>query len=90
MHARRMAGAVREAVTENEASPSSADASMPPDGPAASLEHVYAWNPVVIHRGAMCVGCASALERGTPAFMGLSDAADAPRTWLCAHCRETL
>lgn len=88
--ARRVAGAVREAVVENAAPPSSADAAEPPPAIAASLEHVQAWNPVVMNRVATCAACESALVRGTNAFMGLSDEADAPRTWLCASCRETL
>jgi predicted nucleic acid-binding Zn-ribbon protein len=82
--ARRMAGAVREAVAENGA------ASQRDSATATLLEHVYAWNAVVMNRAAVCAGCDSALPRGTHAFVGLSDDTDAPRTWLCAACREAL
>jgi hypothetical protein len=85
--ARRMAGAVREAVVENDATHGGAETAAQS---AASLEHVYAWNPVVMNRPATCASCASALVRGTHAFMGLSDETDAPRTWLCTKCREML
>lgn len=82
--ARRMAGAVRDAVAE------SAEPAQAPDPVSPSLAHVYAWNPVVMNRVATCSGCGSALERGAHAFVGLSDEVDAPRTWLCASCREAL
>ena len=73
-----MAGAVREAVVEDDASPSSADPAEPPATSTPSLEHVDAWNPVVMNRAATCATCTSVLVRGTHAFMGLSDEADAP------------
>jgi hypothetical protein len=82
--ARRVAGAVREAVAEG------GDTPAPDASAAASIDAVYAWNPVVIHRAAVCAGCRAALPRGSQAFMGLSDEADVPRTWLCAACREAL
>lgn len=82
--ARRVADAVREAVTEE-------PAVEPPELRApASLEHVDAWNPVVMNRAATCSGCGAALARGAHAFVGLSDDAVAPRTWLCSSCREAL
>lgn len=77
--ARRMADAVREAVAEE-----------PSVAPPTSLDHVYAWNPVVMNRAAACSSCHAALARGVHAFVGLSDAADAPRSWLCTTCREAL
>lgn len=79
--ARRVADAVREAVAEE-----------PAVAPPAStpLDHVYAWNPVVMNRAAACSKCGAALARGAQAFVGLGDAADAPRCWLCTTCREAL
>jgi len=82
--AREVVRAVREAVAE------SGDPPVPDAPAAASLDAVYAWNPVVIHRAAACAACRAALPRGSQAFMGLSDEADVPRTWLCATCREAL
>lgn len=87
--ARRMAGAVREAVAESDPS-QEGGADEVASTSAASLEHVYAWNPVVMNRTAACAVCRATLARGAHAFMGLSDASDAPRTWLCATCRDAL
>jgi hypothetical protein len=88
--ARRMADAVREAVAESDPGLEGEGAAEPASTSAASLEHVYAWNAVVMNRAAACAACRSTLTRGAHAFMGLSDATDAPRTWLCATCRDAL
>jgi hypothetical protein len=54
------------------------------------LEHVYAWNPVVLGRNATCSRCARSLCAGEHALIGLSDDDEAPRAWLCAECGEDL
>lgn len=85
--ARRVADAVREAVVEPETDPAQTDPA--PDDPSP-LANVYAWNRVVANRSATCARCATELTRGSDAFVGLSDATDGPRLWLCAACGESL
>ena len=98
--ARRVAGAVREAVADVDlappgavptpsesaepAEPTPADASVDP------LAHVFAWNGVIANQAARCARCDAAIERGAEAFLGLSDDATRARTWLCPRCREGL
>jgi hypothetical protein len=86
--ARRMAGAVRDAVTDPA---DDLDAEAPPaaagDDP---LAHVFAWNAVIAHRDAVCSRCQAVIARGDEALVGLSDDARRPRTWLCGACREAL
>lgn len=93
--ARRMAGAVRDAVAEPEAFDAlgdDPDVETPVDGePArAALDHVYAWNAVVANQSVACAACAAPIARGGDAFVGLSDDPARPRTWLCPVCREAL
>jgi len=93
--ARRMAGAVRDAVAETdevdevdvvpEAEPIAAA-----ETPSDPLGHVYAWNAVVANQAVSCAACAAPIARGGDAFVGLSDDARGPRTWLCPTCREGL
>jgi hypothetical protein len=92
--ARRMAGAVRDAVAEgDELDEVGGDPEAAPivaDAPGDPLGHVYAWNPVVANQPVTCAACASPIARGGDAFVGLSDDARRPRTWLCPTCREGL
>jgi hypothetical protein len=84
--ARRMAGAVRDAVAVDADEPFD-DA---PPAPDDDLSHVYAWNAVVANRAAACVRCDAPIAPGGAAFVGLSDDAARPRVWLCPACREAL
>jgi hypothetical protein len=92
--ARRMAGAVREAVDDDEPVDlvDRDDLPPPPSEPAAAdpLAHVYAWNGVIANRAVACAHCHAPIDRGAQAFVGLSDDATRPRTWLCPACREAL
>jgi hypothetical protein len=56
----------------------------------SKLEHVYAWNPVVLGRDAECSRCARSLASGERALIGLSDDDEAPRAWLCEPCGKEL
>jgi len=103
--ARRVADVVRDAVvapgTDAEAAASDVRDRAPhapepaaapdttPDDPAR-LASVYAWNRVIANRPATCARCATELERGSDAFVGLSEEANGPRVWLCAACGESL
>jgi hypothetical protein len=78
--ARRVAGAVRDAVAEPERIAAVAD-------PLAS---VLAWNAVVMNRAADCSRCHARIERGESGYLGVSDPPSAARAWLCASCREQI
>lgn len=56
----------------------------------ASLEHVYAWNAVVLGKDARCSRCNASMSAGDSAFIGLSEDAEAARAWLCGDCGEDL
>lgn len=94
--ARRMAGAVRDAVAEADdlgeadAAAPEAEPSASADAPSDALGHVYAWNAVIANQPVGCAGCAAPIARGGDAFVGLSDDPSRPRTWLCPACRESL
>jgi hypothetical protein len=95
--AKRVADAVREAVAEAppaEAEEEHADAATaetePESDDDAPLAHVYAWNRVVLNRAATCARCPTELARGSEGFVGLSDAANGPRLWLCSDCGGSL
>jgi len=86
--ARRMAGAVREAVSD------AADEPEPlgeaPPVATDDLSHVYAWNAVIANRAAACARCDAPIASGSAAFVGLSDEPSRARAWLCPACREAL
>ncbi len=58
--------------------------------PEDELDHVYAWNEVVLHRQTLCSKCGSEMIRGERGFVGLSDEAGAARAWLCGECVGSL
>ena len=60
-------------------------ATVPP-----SLDHVYAWNAVILGRDVECSRCTREMPAGHRGFIGLSEDSDAPRSWLCAECGEDL
>jgi hypothetical protein len=66
----------------------------PPDtseGDAADpLEHVYAWNEVVLHKPMRCSSCGRDIDRGDTGYAGLTDEPALPRAWLCASCVQKL
>jgi hypothetical protein len=95
--ARRMAGAVREAVSEvaeaDDAASEADEAGPAEPGAQASddpLSHVFAWNAVIANQAVTCAHCGGEIARGGDAFVGLSDDASRPRTWLCTSCRAAL
>jgi hypothetical protein len=100
--ASKIASTAREAVrTAAAAAPADAapgkpeppaEAAPPPPQPPpaaanlAALDHVLAWNQVVVHRATRCASCACDLPRGTTAHLGMSQDPTAPPAWLCAAC----
>jgi len=89
--ARRMAGAVRDAVATDAVREADAPVDLAADGAdEGPLADVYAWNGVIANRAVACAHCHAPIERGAQAFVGLSDDATRARTWLCPACREAL
>jgi hypothetical protein len=74
-------------LTDSDAAPVLDDVS-PVDPP--ELDHVIAWNPVVLSRDVECSRCARPIETGQRALIGLSEDPSAPRAWLCPECGEDL
>ena len=96
-NALRLASPSREPAPEPAPGSATGAASEPATGPDThdtapdeALDHVYAWNQVVLHRAAACSKCGAAIARGEPGFAGMSDEAGAPRAWLCVRCIEIL
>ena len=58
--------------------------------PKAPLDHVYAWNAVVLGKDAQCSRCNASMSAGDSASIGLSEDPEAARAWLCAECGEDL
>lgn len=55
---------------------------------APALDHIYAWNPVVVQRDVECSRCARNIEASTRGLIGLSDDPTADRAWLCSECGQ--
>ncbi len=95
--ARRVVASVRGDEEPQAEAPLDEDApaTRPADEPETtaaggdSLDHVYAWNEVVLHREVRCSRCGGALVRGQRGFAGLTDAGG-PRAWLCEDCVDAL
>lgn len=58
--------------------------------PEPDLGHIYAWNSVVLGKQAQCSRCATELEAGEAALIGLSEDPQADRAWLCKECGDDL
>jgi hypothetical protein len=81
---------VRDGARRITATATSKEAEAKEPHPEEGLDHVYAWNEVVLHRPATCSRCQSAIDRGERGFTGLSDEPGAPRAWLCGGCVKAL
>jgi hypothetical protein len=68
----------------------SVDPEPPPSEPPPALDHIYAWNSVIMGRDAECSRCGRSLDAGGKALMGLSEDPTTPRAWLCLPCGEDL
>jgi hypothetical protein len=82
-------------VTVTAPSPAPAPAPAPVDPTVraarlAALDHVLAWNQVVVNRPARCAGCDCELPRGSTAHLGLSQDPTKPPSWLCGECLQSL
>jgi hypothetical protein len=56
-------------------------------GEDCALDHIAAWNPVVLNRAIRCSSCAAELARGDRAYAGLGEG---PIAWLCEACLDEL
>jgi hypothetical protein len=54
------------------------------------VDHVDAWQEVVLGKDQVCARCRDQLPRGRKALMGVTDVPGAPRLWLCAPCGKKL
>jgi hypothetical protein len=70
--------------------PRPAPAPAAPAPAAAALDHVLAWNKVVLNRDAACATCGKALQKGGAAQLGLSQQPGSPPVWLCSACSEKM
>ncbi len=52
------------------------------------LAHVYAWQELTLNRPAQCARCQVTLARGERGHLGLTEARDMPKAWLCQSCLE--
>jgi hypothetical protein len=62
------------------------DESAPPSG----VEHVIAWNQVVVNQAVECVNCGAAVPKGGVAHLGVSQTPSLTPTWLCPVCLALL
>ena len=59
-------------------------------GGEPDLDHILAWNAVVMNRDGECARCGVALPRGGPGHLGISQDPTAAPTWLCGECVSKL
>ncbi|HEX7478854.1 MAG TPA: hypothetical protein VF331_13695 [Polyangiales bacterium] len=83
----RGAAASRSTAARSEAR---GEAPRPPVSHEISLDHVLAWNKVVLNRECECAKCGAALAKGREAHLGLSQDPSAAPTWLCSACIAAL
>lgn len=64
----------------------------PPDEPAplSGLEHVIAWNQVVVNQAVECANCGATVPKGSVAHLGVSQTPSVTPTWLCPACLALL
>ena len=53
--------------------------------PASILDEVFGFQPIVLGQDTICTGCASPLDRGSDAWLGLRDT-PGPRVIACSAC----
>ncbi len=76
----------RSSGRKRETSPTTAGqtgVAEPDESRDASLDHIDAWNPVVLNRAVACSQCGAELARGDHGYAGLGDG---PIAWLCGGC----
>ena len=90
-HDREDAGARGAGATANRAEGTGGEARTPAGSrDESSLDHILAWNAVVMNRDGACARCGVALPRGGPGHLGISQDPGAAPTWLCGKCVSSL
>jgi hypothetical protein len=56
----------------------------------ANLEHVIAWNQVVVNQAVTCARCGGPVAKGSVAHLGVLQKPSTTPTWLCATCLSRL
>jgi hypothetical protein len=51
---------------------------------------IYGWQELIVNRDERCRECGAELDRGTRAYRGLSDRANAHPVFLCSGCIEKI
>jgi len=54
--------------------------------PLSGLEHVIAWNQVVVNQAVECANCGATVPKGSVAHLGVSQTPSVTPTWLCSAC----
>lgn len=88
----KLATSVRNAVRPRgaPAPPPSDDAPPDESAPLSGLEHVIAWNQVVVNQAVECVNCGATVPKGSVAHLGVSQTPSVTPTWLCPACLALL
>lgn len=58
--------------------------------PAAALEDILGWHPIVLGKNAICVRCNSILPKGSDAAAGLAEGSAPARLVICTTCLAAL
>lgn len=82
--------AKKEGATNPTRAPAQASNTATPStdstGDSSALDHVLAWNKVVLNRDAVCAKCGAAMPKGSPGHLGISSHPGAAPVWLCDQC----
>jgi hypothetical protein len=63
---------------------------VPQPEPKTHLDHIIAWNQVVVNQAVICASCGTTVAKGSVAHLGVSQTPSTTPTWLCAACLARL
>jgi hypothetical protein len=86
----RLADRARSTATSVKRSDEAAAGTRATPEAERTLDHVLAWNAVVLNRDALCASCSAALSKGSSANLGVSQDPAQPPAWLCSACLARL
>lgn len=81
-----------EPLAEEEEEPLSASQAQKAEtasAPSPALEHILAWQEVVLNGQQLCASCTKTLPKGENGFLGISSTPGSV-AWLCQECRAEL
>lgn len=79
---------VGDSTTESR-KPTTDQVSLATNTSVAQFPDVLGWENIILHKGARCSGCGSALAASASAALGFSGSGGPPVV-LCARCRSTM